>query len=358
MKQVAIEKLCLQDFRIHKTFTCDIVSDDIILIGDNGSGKTSILEAISLLSPGKGMLSANPINLNYNKCEKSIITATITDSVIITVENKIAKTNNKTIKINDKAITKQTELANWCDIIWFTADTQYTFLLSSANRRKFVDRMVFGFFHSHASALSNYDNLIKERMKILLLDGNNQKWLDAIEKQIAKLGAEISYHRASIIQMFNEETIENKLLHVSLSTDGVLENFGLNGYYVEQITETFSELLKNNRIKDRDSGRTNIGTHRTDFDIVLGADSLQMVSSGKQKMFLLSIFELFARLLAKKNQRTPIILFDEISSFVDQNNFDKILSSFTQNHSQIWMASPRKYDLFKNYNVHFIELNN
>ncbi len=356
MKNLAIQKLTLYNFKIHINFACDLTGNNIILIGNNGTGKTSILEAISLLSPGKGMLSTNPEHLNYNKSQKSEIIATFNDSTVVSIENTTIKNATKKIKINDKPINKQADLANWCDIISFTGDTQYSFLLSSTNRRKFIDRIVFGFFNNHASLLIDYDKLIKERIKVLLLPENNNKWLDILEKQISSIGANIAHNRASILSSFNKKSIESALLNVNLTTDGIFENLVLNGNSIERITENFIFSLAKNRQKDKEAARTFIGTHRTDFNILYNNESLEMVSSGRQKIFLLSIFEIFSTLLTEKKQRTPIILFDEISSFVDHDNFDKILDSFTKHNSQIWMTSPRKYDLFDKYHAQIILL--
>ncbi len=338
MKIVAIQKLFLQNFRIHKELICDIKHNNIILIGNNGTGKTSILEAITLLSPGRGMLSANAKDINLHNEPKSTIIADFNDTTKICIENKIG---NKTIYVNDKPIAKQTDLTNWCDIIWFTADTQYTFLLSSSNRRKFFDRMVFAFFNNHAMLLNDYDKLSKERIKVLQLGGNNSTWLDIIEKQLVEIGNNITKNRTDFICECNDESKNNILPPVQIISDVVID-------------EKFAENLRNNRSKDAESGRNNIGPHRADFSITDGTETINKISSGRQKIFLLSVFEVFARLIAIKNQRTPIILFDEISSFVDQNNFDKIMQSFTKNNAQIWMAAPRKYDLFDEYDTQII----
>ncbi len=348
MKIVGIKNLFLKNFRIHKEFSCNIEHNNIILIGNNGSGKTSILEAITLLSPGKGMLAANSKDLNYNNEQKSTIIADFNDTTNICIENKVG---NKNILVNGKSLTKQTDLSTWCDIVWFTADTQYTFLLSSGNRRKFFDRMVFALFNNHAILLTDYDKLSKERVKILLLEGNNNKWLDAIEKQLSVIGAHVAKNRVYFIEECNKECVNNILFQVKIIADGLLENL------TDNVSEKFEEILKNNRIKDRESGRNNVGPHRTDFSIlnIQSGESIDKVSSGKQKMFLLSVFETFTRLITIKNQRTPIILFDEISSFVDHDNFNKIMQSFTNNKAQIWMASPRKYDLFDMYDRQIIE---
>lgn len=361
MEHVYIEEIKIENFKPHKSFFLKTNQDNVIIFGHNGSGKTSILEAISLISPGRGMNGVNMMKINRLEneiqAEKSLVDVTLNNGANIKIEHKISgESCTKSIHVNQKTVSKQSDLINWCDIIWFTANSQYDFLLSSSNRRKFLDRMVFSLFKNHATLINNNEKLIRERLRSLTSNDVDLRWVDAVEKQLSQNSLEIAKNRVNFVLKKNEISNKSSIMPFETLLDGPIEKETIKQN--PNIEEYILNNLKGMRGRDRDSGRTNFGIHKTDVKIMdLNARvDFQHSSSGKQKMLLLAATESFAELIISEKKRTPIIIMDEIVSFLDDNNFKILMDALCAFHPQIWMASPKKMEMFDRYSMQFVEI--
>lgn len=382
MNDVAILELELINFRIHKHFKCNSTNKNIGIIGPNGSGKTSVLEAISLLSPGRGLLSAKSNELVYNPsfagesmpddtsltnhplgepAKDSIVSALLNNGVKIVIHSKYLGEDKyeKILKINDKICTSQSALLQWCDVLWFTSQMQYDFLLSSTNRRKFIDRMTYHLFPDHAVHIKELEKLNRERMKVMNSHGINNKWLDILEKQIAVCNYSIIQNRLQVIENINSIGKSDYYPQFALLEVVCLglEKL-LSSYNKDEAQAYFIETLFNNRASDLASNRTLIGAHRSDFTVynVNRKNHLENNSSGEQKVLLISLMAIFAKIIGNYREKPPIILFDELVSFLDKKNIDNVIEAFSAMTAQIWMTSAITSAHLEEYSMQVISL--
>ena len=357
-----LNSLILINYRNFSKLELKIDSDTILITGNNGVGKTNILESISMLLPGKGFRGANYIEIarNYNnQISPWCIEASI-DSIIGKV-SLITKLENdkKTILINQhKSNNNDLSLIN--SIVWLIPQMNMLFIGPREDRRKFLDRQVYNFDPTHASRINEYEHLIKERMKILQTNPNDHAWLNIVENKIAELATSIAFSRVETIEYLqkNIDDIFYNFNRVKLSLDNIIEKQILEGKNAIFIEDYIRENFARNRKIDLDSGRTHFGVHKTDLNVWhLGkAQAAKVCSTGEQKIILLSIIiaEVFAKIRWKKI--APILLLDEVLVHFDKKIIMKILELIKSFKCQTWITATND-ELFKTLKMQQIHLN-
>ena len=194
-----LDALKLKDFRNHQDFSLKCGDRPILIIGPNGSGKTNILEAISLLMPGKGMRAAKADDV-VNCASRGCCIFASTPYNQIGIECILGK---KIVYINGKK-SKHYDLTRIVDIVWLTPQMNRIFIGPSADRRRFFDRAVFGFYKSHARNIIVCEHAMRERLKLLTTNYLDDKWLANIEMQMAKYGLEIVEARRRTIEILQD----------------------------------------------------------------------------------------------------------------------------------------------------------
>jgi DNA replication and repair protein RecF len=191
-------------------------------------------------------------------------------------------------------------------------------------RRKFLDRAVYNIDYEHASRVAKYEFLIKERMKVLQDNLKFDKnWLSVLEEKIAEVGISIAVARNEIVRHLNNisSTCDFKFPKFIITIDGKFENLMLENIKSIEAETIFKETLKANRDIDKESKRTNEGIHKSDLRLFYQKKNIdaEFCSTGEQKLFLIS-FVIIKALLVKQLKKTePIILFDEVFSYLDKN---------------------------------------
>lgn len=340
MKDSRISRLKLSNFRSHKSLDISTDSNIISLYGDNGVGKTTALEAISLLSPGKGMLAAKNSDLNrlsqdgHQSCYNNFYE--INNGVNISIFNKgSGEKYEKVISINKKKNAKQIELLDWCDVLWFNGKMQYD-LHSSTNKRNFFDRITFSIFPDQARMVSDYKVLCKKRIDSLQNNRANSSWLDSLEFQMASLSEKIAENRVKMMELINEASSSASLTAALVKIDGLAEGLVGSG----DVKTVILEMLNKNRTQDSFSGRTSNGIHRSEVIFTDKAGkNVNELSNGWQKMIFIGLIEASAKVISKKKGSRPILLFDEMVSFLDDKNMNHVLESLLDNLSQVWLTN-------------------
>ena len=337
-----IEKIILTNYRVYSNRTFNFLPNINIIYGKNGIGKTNILEALSFLSPGKGFFNNNIIDvLRISNIEHidnwsifcNIKNNNIADTLAIFTENEndILK---KKIKINNNIVKNQTELSKIFNIIWLIPEMQNLFNGDKADRRKFLDRIVYLADNQHSNRVSKYEFLIKERMKVLQDDKKfDQTWLNVLEEKIAETGIAIAVARNDVVRQLNEilYNYDFEFPKFTIFIEGLFENLLLDKITSIEAEKKFKILLQENRKIDKENKRTNEGVHKSDLRLFNQDKEIdvQFCSTGEQKLFLVSLTVLKALMCQKLNKATPIILFDEIFSYLDKNRkiqlFNKLL---------------------------------
>ncbi|MDD2840504.1 MAG: DNA replication/repair protein RecF [Rickettsiales bacterium] len=323
-----IKKLTLTNYRVYENNSFNFTPKINIIYGRNGIGKTNILEAISFLSAGKGFFNSN-LN-DVLKIEKdnwtifaNIENNDIADTLAVFSENDDGCLKKK-IKINGNFVRSQEELSKIFNIIWLTPDMQNIFNDDKSIRRKFLDRIVYLLDNQHSSRVAKYEFLVKERMRVLQDECKfDKKWLSILENKIAEVGISIAVARNDIVRKMNTilSNYDFEFPKFTITLDGFFENLMLEDLKSIEAEQKFKEILSNNREKDKETKRTNEGTHKTDLRLFYQKKNMdaQFCSTGEQKLFLVSLTILKALMCKENKKATPIILLDEVFSYLDKN---------------------------------------
>jgi DNA replication and repair protein RecF len=327
-KLTKIGKLNLTDFRNHSYSSITTDKDFILLTGSNGSGKTNILEAISMFSASKGLRSSNLVDQSNTKGSGGW-------SIFMEVHSELGNLKlgtgiNKPDLINGKARQCRVDgtsykspkiFTNYLGIIWLTPQMDGLFTGQKSDRRKFFDKLINLIEIEHSENVKTYERLIMQRNKVLArLDILEDKWLDNLEKQIAQLATQI-FPSAKIIM---REEIGNINLHSDM----------------EEIEENLKNLLYEFRKKDKITFRANVGPHRTDFTLLYKKNDMfaENCSTGEQKNLLISLILAEARVFQNNNNNLPILLLDEITAHMDNKRLANLFDQISDIGSQAWLT--------------------
>lgn len=328
-----IKDLILTNYRVYENVKFSFKPNINIIYGKNGIGKTNILEALSFLTAGKGMLGANigdvlrivdKPTINYNwTIFANIEDNNIADTIAIYSESDNT-TLKKRIKINNNIVRSQEELNKILNVLWLTPDMQTLFIDEKANRRKFLDRIVYIVDSNHSSRINKYEFLVKERMKVLQDSKKfDEHWLTVLEEKIAETGISIAVARNQVIRHLNRILVnyDFNFPKFIITIDGKFENLLLDNITAMQAEEEFRKILRDNRQQDNETKRTTEGVHKSDLRLFYQTKNMdaQFCSTGEQKLFLISFTILKSLLCKELNKPQPIILLDEVFSYLDKN---------------------------------------
>jgi DNA replication and repair protein RecF len=338
---MAITRLSLTDFRNHAALTIDPHAQFIALYGSNGAGKTNILEAVSLLVPGRGLRRA-PLSQMIRSGGDSgfTVSAEIGDVRIGTGVDSTAPERRK-VRING-ASASINDLAEWLSVIWLTPSMDRIFVDGASARRRFFDRLVLALQPDHARHSSRYEKAMQQRNR-LLCSGEmpDPLWLDALEIQMAENGSAIVDARARMLialsgQLDAAQRSPFAVPAIELSSDGA------------KSLEEMRNEWKAARKRDLTVGRTLTGPHRADLVVHnrQNGQSADRCSTGEQKALLLSLILAHAELVSKQRGTPPILLLDEVAAHLDPSRREVLFSRLAATGAQIWMTGTEP-DLFR-----------
>ncbi|MDR1945391.1 MAG: DNA replication/repair protein RecF [Candidatus Peribacteria bacterium] len=363
MDKSYISEIILNNFRNYSSKKVNFNDKYNIIIGNNGVGKTNILEALSLFSNSRGLRNATNEELGNLNRSCPFLPEDIMYSLSLRFFNDdkinlIQKNDKKILKINDEIIKKMSFLNNFLNITFLTPQMDSFFTDTSTNRRKFLDKTAEILFNEHCENVKKYEFFVKERMKILLEQHFDEKWLDIIEKKIAELGVNIAGVRNEVIELLNKIFVNftNNFPTGEISIAGEIEEMLMVKKSIE-VEEFFLRQLRKNRLIDAQSKRFALGIHRSDMLIFNSKKNMKanLCSTGEQKMLLISL--IFVKCIFSKQYGggTPILLLDEICSHLDEETKNKFFEELKYLAIQTFITGIRRED-FTYLTDNFIEL--
>lgn len=307
---VYIQSLTLSHFRSHRRTHVAFDGRPVALSGPNGAGKTNVLEAVSLLSPGRGLRRAASVDLS-RKPELlgwKIIAELSTPNSMRNIQTWAEPSQSRQVRIDDKA-APQVALASLLGMVWLTPAMDRLWLEGAEGRRRFLDRMVLSFHPDHATQVLTYEKSMRERNKLLRDGVGDGAWYGALEAQMAQAGAQISANRRAVIATLATHADHDSPFPVA---DLMLD------CSAPQDEEGLARALLDGRRQDMGAGRSLIGPHRADLRAIWAAKGMEAAqcSTGEQKAMLISLILSNARALAATGT-VPLLLLDEVAAHLD-----------------------------------------
>ncbi|MEM1196542.1 MAG: DNA replication/repair protein RecF [Pseudomonadota bacterium] len=335
---MSLDKITLQDFRNHRESALTQTAHFNLLVGENGAGKTNALEAISLLSPGRGLRRAALSDLASHAATGEdargfAIGANLLEqgqvSARLGTYTAPDRPTRRLVRING-AEAASTTLSEWHAVSWLTPAMDGLFTDSAGARRRFVDRMTLAMEPGHAKSVSQYETALRERNR-LLEERGDARWLDAIEAQAAQHASQIAAARRALIARLTDELSALPPEPFAKPTLTYREGGPTS---VADLIATFAR----ERARDAAAGRALSGPHRDELDVVMASSGVAaaLCSTGEQKAMLIAITLAHGALAAEG--RPSALLLDEVAAHLDPVRRTELFNRLRSGRAQVWMT--------------------
>lgn len=349
-QQSHISKLTLTNFRNYAGLSLELAPGAVVLSGDNGAGKTNLLEAISLLTPGRGLRRAPYGDVAREGGDGGFALHARIEGPQGEVEigtgisgGDAAGEGGRRVRINGAAARSAEDMLEWLRVVWLTPAMDGLFPGPAADRRRFLDRLVLAIDPGHGQRALDYEKAMRGRNRLLTEGSRDGAWFDAIETQMAETGVAIGAARAELVRllaaMIDKLPGSGPFPQADISLAGDLESALSNAAAVD-VEERYRAALANGRERDRAAGRTLDGPHRSDLVVRHRPKSMpaELCSTGEQKALLVGIVLSHARLTGEMSGLTPILLLDEIAAHLDAGRRAALFSIVEELNCQAFMT--------------------
>jgi DNA replication and repair protein RecF len=333
----ALTRLALTNFRNHADALIAPGPGFVILTGENGAGKTNILEAVSLLTPGRGLRGATLSEMARNEGPGGFAIAARLDGEIDIGTGTLATApERRQVRING-ADASANRLSERLSVLWLTPAMDRLFAESAGGRRRFLDRLVLALEPGHAQHSTRYEAATRARNKLLAEpEGADPAWLAALEAGMAEHGAAIAEARARTVAALAER--------LAAQQQGPFARAGiaLSGWAPADFDAqaALAAELRAGRARDAAAGRALAGPHRSDLAVTHVEKNMpaDLCSTGEQKALLLGIVLAHADLIADARGRRPILLLDEVAAHLDPSRRAALFNRLSAAGGQSWMT--------------------
>ena len=341
MTRSAILSLTLTDFRSYERGTLETGGQTVFLFGPNGAGKTNLLEAISLLSPGKGLRGVAIAELGRRAPGEPVGRAWSVSALALGGEDEtrigtgieVPGAPRRIVRIDGETVPPG-RLSDHLRPVWLTPAQDRLFLEGASERRRFFDRLVFAAEPAHAAHAAAYERSQRERSRLLAEPSADPAWLTALEARMAESGALVAGARARTLAALQAEVdarAERPFPQAGLSLTGEWETLSAQGLALPEIQARLAAALARSRERDAAAGRALTGPHRGDLAVIHREKDRPAAecSTGEQKALILNlVLAQAARLSRAESQPNPILLLDEAAAHLDARRrtglFDEI----------------------------------
>lgn len=341
---LSVARLATTRFRCYEAARLDLDPCPVVLTGPNGAGKTNLLEAVSLLAPGRGLRRARLPDID-RLCDGGgwgvAATVQTPNGKVEIGTGREPGGERRIIHIDGKPARGQTALAGHVSALWLTPEMDRLFREGSHARRRFLDRLVYGFDPAHAGRVAAYEQAMRERGRLLHEGIVDTTWLSVLEETMAARGIAISAARLDIVQRLERvlATTGGPFPGVALAVTGTVEDW-LAAQPALTAEERLKDTLKADREMDAQSGTTAAGPHRSDLEARNLAKDMpaDRCSTGEQKAMLIAIVLAEARLQAAERGVAPLLLLDEVAAHLDEGRRAALFDEVCGLPGQTWMS--------------------
>ena len=324
-----VRRLTLTDFRSYAAATLDAGPGFVLLFGENGAGKTNLLEAVSMLSPGRGLRGAAMSdmarkggNTGWAVAAKLSETDLGTGTLPTAPERRQVRVNSAPASVNS--------LSEWLSVLWLTPAMDRLFTGSVGDRRRFLDRLVLALEPGHAHHATRYDAAMRARNKLLSEEGWDEGWLGSLEAAMAEHGAEVGEARRRTVAALDAALAgapDDEFARAAISLE-------------EWDQSELAPTLRANRSRDATAGRATEGPHRQDLSVLHRTKRMPAAqsSTGEQKALLLGLVLAHAELVTERRGDPPILLLDEVTAHLDPRRREALFARL-ERRGQVWMTA-------------------
>ncbi len=335
---MSLSRLTLTHYRNHAALDLQLNSNFIIFSGENGAGKTNILEAVSMLAPGRGLRRAALRDVAQQDEGKGFAISAISQETQIGTGCAASHPDRRILRVNGAAAALN-KLAEYLSVSWLTPAMDRLFNDGASARRRFLDRLTLALYPDHAHHASRYENAMRQRNRIFSNEANyDENWVASLETIMAEHGYYLSCNRAQVVEALNA------LLKDEHDDVFAKPNMEISGNNFQDI-EALYLAIKNNRSIDRAAKRSLIGPHRDDLLVRHRAKNqpAAQCSTGEQKAMLLSLILSHSDLVKKNRGDKPLlILLDEVAAHLDPARRLILFERLSQGKNQIWLTGTEK----------------
>ncbi len=352
MHSLFVAHLTLADFRNHAALDLKLDSRPVCLFGPNGAGKTNILEALTMLAPGRGLRGASLVDVARAGDEMRVqpwaVSARIVqdglESVLGAGAERTLEGGVKRVARRDGQPATASELAEAARMTWLTPAMDRLWSGSAGDRRRFFDRLTLARASEHGSAAAAYERAMRERQRLLSERVFDDAWLGGLEREMSAHGAAIAAARVETLQRLQEAIDarpDGAFPKAILALEGLLEQRFENGAKSADVEEDFAELLRDVRGRDSGAGRALDGPHRSDLKAMHAGKGIaaDQCSTGEQKALLVGLTLAQARALAgDPGAGASLILIDEAAAHLDAVRRAALFDELLANPGQAWLT--------------------
>ncbi len=342
VSRLAVTRLRLTNFRSYASGELAVSGAPVVLAGPNGAGKTNVLDAISLLSPGRGLRGSKLAE--HTRKGPAVgdtlwaVAATVArgDTEYDIGTGMVGGSAARQVRLNGAPAQSSADLGDVVQLIWLTPAMDRLFIESAGGRRRFLDRLVLGFDAGHARAATRYETAMRERARLLKYGPRDPAWLDALENEMAEAGVLMTQARAATV-----ERLSGALQERGEAGAFPAASLALSDELHLSSAQTLRDMLAASRMRDAEAGRTLAGPHTTDLLVRHTAKRAEArdCSTGEQKALLISIILADARELSRAREGlAPILLLDEIAAHLDAVRRAALFEEVHALGAQAWMT--------------------
>jgi DNA replication and repair protein RecF len=357
---VWLRRLLVTQFRCYDEAELCLAGAPVVLTGPNGAGKTNLLEAISFLSPGRGLRRArlSEIDRRVAGAQGAARPWTVAATVMTpegprdlgsgrdagqpddSAQGSGAR-ERRLVRVDGAAARGQQALAEILSVVWLTPQMDGLFREGAGGRRRFLDRLVYGFDPEHSARCNAYEHALRERARLLKTGAGDAAWLASLEDSLASRGVAIAAARLDMVERLQSacDGAEGPFPKVDLGLEGAVEDW-LRGGPALAAEDRLRDGLAARRRQDAETGGAGLGPHRSDLLAHHRAKGVaaELCSTGEQKALLIAILLAHARLLTLERGAPPLLLLDEVAAHLAAGRREALFAAVVGLGAQAWMT--------------------
>ncbi len=353
MTSAFIRRLTLANFRSYHAAQIELAGPGpVVLTGANGAGKTNLIEAISLLAPGRGLRRATTEELAFSEGDGAWAVSAETEGMLglatlgTGIDPPVGEDSGSTRKcrIDRESVGSAAAFADHLRVVWLVPAMDPLFNGPASERRRFLDRLVLAVDAQHSSRVAALERSLRSRNRLLEDVHSDSHWLDAIEHETAEIAVAVAAARAETVDrlagaLAAARSAAPEFPRAEIALDGWMEKL-LPDHKAIEVEDRYRALLKANRARDAAAGRTLDGPHLSDLAVTHAGKGIAAsdASTGEQKALLIRLVLAHAGLIKEMTGFAPLLLLDEVVAHLDPARRAALYDALANLGAQVWMT--------------------